>query len=88
MDSANVDDRVLRHREACRTWKAANPDKVRAQARLDYARKVAADPDYNKRVKEAKKARDPDAYRASRAATKKRHRDRVRVQKAESANVV
>ena len=49
MDSATVDPRVLRLRENNRIWKAANPDKVRAQARLDHARKVAADPEYNRR---------------------------------------
>ena len=88
MDSANVDDRVLRQREANRKWKAANPDKVRAQARLDHARKVAADPEYNKRTNAARKARDPDAFRAARAASRKRHRDKVRNENAANANVV
>ena len=89
MDSATVDPRVLRQRESNRKWKAANPDKVRAQARLDHARKVAADPEYNKRVKEAKKARNPEAYRAERAASNKRRRDRLRNEKkAANENVV
>ena len=88
MDSANVDTRVLRQREANRKWKAANPAKVRAQARLDHARKVAADPEYNKRTNAARKARDPDAFRAARAASRKRHRDKVRNENAENANVV
>ena len=88
MDSANVDTRVLHQRESNRKWKAANPDKVRAQARLDHARKVAADPEYNKRTNAARKARDPEAYKASRAAIKKRYRARVKAAKAANENVV
>ena len=78
MDSATPDvpDEVLRRRLARYKWNAANPEAVKAIGRAVYARKVAADPDYNKRREAAKKARDPEKYHIYCVAKSQRARDR------------